>query len=228
MSSPDLLLNPAWHALTSKHRALGETSQKAARYRRAISPFAALADDGNLEDLNGFVDPGQGVIFMCAGAVESAPGWKPVAEVAVLQMICRETVVTDYPVVGRELGADDVAQMLALAGLTDPGPFLPGTIEMGRYLGVETDGELIAMAGERFCLNGWTEVSGVCTHPSAEGRGLAKALVAELMRGIIGREQIPFLHVRRGSPSEQIAIRAYERLGFESHQEIQAQAFVRE
>lgn len=118
--------------------------------------------------------------------------------------------------------------MLSLTQLTDPGPFLEGTIQMGRYLGVERDGKLVAMAGERFCLDGWTEISGVCTHPEAEGQGLAKSLVAELMRGILAAGQRPFLHVRIGSPAEHAAVAAYERLGFERHWEVRAQVFVRE
>ena len=228
MSNPDLLANPAWHALTGQQRTLGVCGLKAARYQRVIAPFAALADDGGLEDLNEFVAPGQGVVFMCADAVDGAPGWKSVAQVSILQMICPEPAIADFPIVGRELGMDDVPQMLALTDLTEPGPFLPETVRMGRYLGVEEQGELIAMAGERFRLDGWTEISGVCTHPTAEGRGLAKALVAELVRGIVACGQAPFLHVRRGSPSEQAAIAAYRKLGFESHQEIHAQVFVRE
>lgn len=228
MSDPDLLANPAWYALAGRQRALGECGLKAARYQRRISPFAALADDGCLEDLNELVEPGQGVVFMCANAVTGAAGWNSVAEVSILQMICPEPAASEIPVIGRELGIDDVEQMLALTDLTDPGPFLPETIRMGRYLGVEEHGELVAMAGERFCLEGWTEISGVCTHPAAEGRGFAKALVAGLLRGIAERGQTPFLHVRRGSPSEQAAITAYRKLGFEAHQEIQAQVFVRE
>ena len=64
--------------------------------------------------------------------------------------------------------------MRALAKLTDPGPFFEETIKMGRYLGVEEDGELIAMAGERFRMDGWVEVSGVCTHPTRRGEGWRK------------------------------------------------------
>ncbi|TNF90892.1 MAG: GNAT family N-acetyltransferase [Gammaproteobacteria bacterium] len=228
MSDADLLLNPAWHALRGRQRTLGSQGASAALYHRRISPFAALSAEGSLDDLVDLVEPGQGVVFMASDSVEHRSGWKPVAEVSILQMICHEPQHADYEPVGRELGPGDVPAMLRLTKLTDPGPFLEGTIQMGRYLGVEESGELIAMAGERFCLDGWTEISGVCTHPHAEGRGLAKALVAELMRGIEAIGHTPFLHVRIGSPSEQAAVAAYERLGFERHREIKAQVFVRE
>ena len=227
MSNRDLLDDPAWHALTGRQNGLAVGGPKAACYRPGISPFAAITPDSGLESMADVVASGQGVVFMCADPPAGARGWKQVAEVFVLQMICARPLSQDYPGVGRELGAEDVAQMLALTELTEPGPFLEGTIEMGRYLGVEENGELIAMAGERFCLDGWTEISGVCTHPDAEGRGLAKALVAELVAGVFAAGHTPFLHVRRGSPSEQAAIAAYERLGFEAHQELMARVFVR-
>ena len=71
----------------------------------------------------------------------------------------------------------NVAAMLALVELTQPGPFAPRTIELGRYLGVHDNGQLVAMAGERCRLPGYREVSAVCTHPDARGRGLADRLL---------------------------------------------------
>ena len=43
------------------------------------------------------------------------------------------------------------------------------------------------------------EISGVCTHPEFQGRGLARRLVAELVRRELGRDQTPFLHVLRAN-----------------------------
>lgn len=223
-----VLDNPIWHAIRSRQRDLGLVAPQAVLYRRGLSPFAALGEDGSLEDLEGLVEPGQVVIFMCRLEVEARPGWQPIGGMPVHQMVCTKPELTDHELVGCELGAADVARMRALTKLTDPGPFLEETIKMGRYLGIKEDGELIAMAGERFCLDGWVEVSGVCTHPDAEGRGLAKALVSSLVERIVADGQTPFLHVRKGSPSEQAAIAAYRKLGFEHHQQILAQAFVRE
>lgn len=50
----------------------------------------------------------------------------------------------------RTLGDHDAADMLALATLTEPGPFLLHTHHMGRFFGIHVDGRLVAMAGERF------------------------------------------------------------------------------
>ena len=49
----------------------------------------------------------------------------------------------------RKLTEADVPEMLALTKLTEPGPFLPRTIELGSYFGIHDAGSLVAMAGER-------------------------------------------------------------------------------
>src|SRR5580704_11855881 len=63
----------------------------------------------------------------------------------------------------------DVPEMLALTKLTNPGPFGTRTHEMGDYFGIRVAGTLAAMAGERLRLQGYTEVSAVCTHPDHLG-----------------------------------------------------------
>jgi predicted GNAT family acetyltransferase len=113
------------------------------------------------------------------------------------------------------LGAADVPEMLELVAQTEPGPFLTRTIELGDYLGIRCDGALVAMAGERFHLYGWTEISAVCTEPEHRGRGLASQLVGALIAGIQLRSQRAFLHVLSTNTG---AIRLYEELGFRVRQ----------
>ena len=109
------------------------------------------------------------------------------------------------------LGDRDVPEMLALAERTQPGPFRPRTIEMGRYLGIRRDGRLVAMAGERVHPPGWTEISAVCTDEAFRGQGLASRLVLAVAAGIRERHETPFLHA---TATNVTAIRLYERLGF--------------
>src|SRR5262249_29997713 len=71
----------------------------------------------------------------------------------------------------------DAPEMLALALLTKPGPFRTRTHRLGRFLGVRDRGKLVAMAGERLTLDGFTEISAVCTHPDYRGRGYGAALL---------------------------------------------------
>jgi predicted GNAT family acetyltransferase len=102
--------------------------------------------------------------------------------------------------------------MIELTALTKPGPFNRRTHELGTYLGIRGDGELVAMAGERMKVPGYTEVSAVCTRPGHTGNGYARLLMMEVMRRIIERGETPFLHVREDNAK---AIELYERLGFD-------------
>ena len=65
------------------------------------------------------------------------------------------------------LGDADAAEMLTLAALTQPEPFLARTHTMCRFIGLRVNGRLAAMAGERMRFPGHVEVSGVCTHPDS-------------------------------------------------------------
>jgi len=110
-----------------------------------------------------------------------------------------------------ELGPKDSPEMVELAHLTKPGPFGTRTHELGTYLGIRREGKLVAMAGERLKVPGYTEVSAVCTHPAHTGKGYARVLMMQVMEGIRRRGEIPFLHVRQDNTR---AVELYERLGF--------------
>ncbi len=109
------------------------------------------------------------------------------------------------------LSAADIPEMLELVATTDPGPFLERTIELGTYLGLRRDGALVAMAGERMHIDGWTEISAVCTLPAYRGQRLSSRLVRDLIARIRARDERPFLHVLTSNTP---AIAVYETLGF--------------
>jgi predicted GNAT family acetyltransferase len=109
------------------------------------------------------------------------------------------------------LGDGDAAEMLALATLTEPGPFFRRTHQLGDFIGVKQGGKLVAMAGERMKPQGFTEVSGVCTHPEHRGRGYAGGLMRIVAQRILARGETPFLHVYAHNTG---AIALYEALGF--------------
>jgi len=74
------------------------------------------------------------------------------------------------------------------------------------------------MAGERLRFSGYTEISGVCTHPDCRGRGLARGLSAVVAQRIQQRGEQPFLHAWK---SNLAAIRLYESLGFVHRSDVQ-------
>ena len=94
---------------------------------------------------------------------------------------------------------------------------LPRTVIMGDYWGVRRDGRLVAMAGQRLHMTGWTEISGVCADPAFRGQGLARHLVSRLTGSILGRGERAFLHSELANAS---AIALYESLGYETRAEM--------
>ena len=125
-------------------------------------------------------------------------------------MIC-EASVASPPVAPLSLGTTDVPEMLELTAATEPGPFLPQTIQMGSYFGIRaSDGRLAAMAGERLQSTAFTEISAVCTHPEFRGRGYARDLTTFLAAQILASGKTPFLHVK----SENGAKVVYQKIGF--------------
>lgn len=144
--------------------------------------------------------------------VAAPPGAQVVQHADVWQMVATD-LSPDAPrnVEIVPLTDADAPRMRTLADLTEPGPFLASTHRLGEFIGVVRDGVLAAMAGERLKPAGFTEVSGVCTHPDHRGQGYAAVLTHAVARKIQDRGETPFLHVYAGNIG---AIRVYEALGF--------------
>lgn len=213
---PHPLDNAAWHALTGPHAPLAEGDGAARRYPADVSFFAAVdgLDAAGWDALAGLAGPGGVVVLSRVGLPGPADGWTEVQRVPSDQMILAGDLAPagDGPGVAiRKLTAADVPAMLELTGLARPGPFFPGTFRLGGYAGVEEGGRLVAMAGRRLRLDGFAEVSAVCVHPDATGRGLGSAVTRHVARRILARGETPFLHVAHGNDR---AKAVYERLGF--------------
>jgi ribosomal protein S18 acetylase RimI-like enzyme len=215
-SDEALLDNPAYAALYGPHARFAQVSGRARRYPVDVAPFLGLPSPPSAQDWRdaaGLVAPGT-FVGVRYGDAELPDGWQAVDTFDLVQMVgewvtgvaCAEAI---------PLGAADVPEMLELVAQTEPGPFLTRTIELGDYLGIRRDGVLVAIAGERFRLDGWTEISAVCTNPNYRGRGLASRLMGALIAGIQGRSERVFLHVLSTNTG---AIGLYEELGFRVRQ----------
>ncbi len=204
--------NPAYASLCGAHARLAQVRGRARRYPEDVAPFLALPSPPTAQDWRDaaeLVAPGAYVAGRYDGA-EPPDGWRAVQAFDLVQMI-EERVTGADCAEAIPLGVADVPEMLELVAETEPGPFLTRTIELGDYLGIRRDGELVAMAGERFHLDGWTEISAVCTKPNHRGQGLASQLMGALIAGIQRRSERVFLHVMSTNTG---AIRLYEELGF--------------
>jgi predicted GNAT family acetyltransferase len=193
----------------------------ARRYAADVNLFAAARDDSAeaLTALTELVHPGERVFLADVPDVAVPSGLDLIKSAKGVQMVATRSIQVvaegDDDIV--HLTDADAPEMLALATLTEPGPFLARTHTMGTFRGIRIGGRLAAMAGERFRFPGYTEVSGVCTHPDFRGRGLARRLSAAVAAHIESRGERPFLHAWK---TNSVAISLYESLGFELRTEI--------
>ncbi|HEX4049090.1 MAG TPA: GNAT family N-acetyltransferase [Elusimicrobiota bacterium] len=215
MSGGDRPLDrPIWEALSTTHASMAEGGSLAKRYPREVSPLAALREQSPeaYAALGRLLAPEEAAVLFLNEPPRPPAGWTLVRDGRLEQRVCSAPPAPPRSAAGIEpLGPDEAPEMLALAELTKPGPFRSRTVEFGGYIGIRDAGRLVAMAGQRTRPAGYTEISAVCTHPDARGRGHAEALIAALARTIFGRGEIPFLGVR---PDNEGARRLYERLGF--------------
>ncbi len=222
-----VLDNVIWKALTTRQAGFADSVDNARRFQRNVTSLTAFSEatPAGYESLARLVGPGKktGSLFLDEPYRPRA-GWEALTTAPLLQMVFENHgdaskkdgaeksagTAASRPAI-LELGAQDSPEMVELTTLCKPGPFGTRTHELGTYLGIRREGRLIAMAGERLKVPGYTEVSAVCTHPEHTGKGYAAALMMEVMRLIRERGETPFLHVREANTR---AIELYNRLGF--------------
>ncbi|PZQ59988.1 MAG: GNAT family N-acetyltransferase [Phenylobacterium zucineum] len=227
MTSAHPLDHAVWSALTGRQASLALIDGGARRFDPAYGVFAALEDHSasSLAGLATLVAAHGDVAMLQADPPAAAPGLGIVSQDLGVQMVAGRVTAgpaPDFEIV--PLGDGDGPEMLALATLTQPGPFFERTHQLGDFFGVRKDGELIAMAGERMKPDGFTEVSGVCTHPDHRGRGYAGTLMRLVAGRILDRGETPFLHAYASNTG---AIALYETLGFTVRREVLMTRFSR-
>lgn len=223
----NMLDRPVWASLSTSQADLSEGDSLARRFRRDVNLFASACDDTEpaLAAMAQLVRPGESIFVLQVPEIVTPPGLTVTKEAMGVQMV-RTTRIPADEAAGDiiELSDGDAPEMLELAALTEPGPFLPRTHVMGTFLGIRIDGRLAAMAGERMRFPGFTEVSGVCTHPEFRGSGLARRLSAAVAAEIEARGEIPFLHAWKTNAA---AISLYEKLGFRLRSEVHVAVLAR-
>ncbi|MCX4734047.1 GNAT family N-acetyltransferase [Streptomyces sp. NBC_01363] len=204
--------NPVRSALTGPHAHFAERRGRILRYQADVAPWVAIPDvpeAGDWDDASALAGPG-GAVTITAFREPPPDDWEIVFRAEGVQLVDAGVATAPFPEAVR-LGPADVPDMLALVERTRPGPFLPRTVELGTYLGVRREGVLVAMAGERLHLPGWSEISAVCTDESVRGQGLGTGLVRAVAHEIGRRGETSFLHAAASNTN---AVRLYESLGF--------------
>jgi ribosomal protein S18 acetylase RimI-like enzyme len=205
---------PIWNALTTRQQALAEGGALARRYPREVGPFADIVDMSpeSFAALGALMSGTEIAVLFTPDAVTAPDAFQVRLADTGEQMVGTpaESSLPGVEIV--TLGAADVPEMMALVELTKPGPFGTRTHELGTFLGIRIDGQLVAMTGERMKPGHYTEMTAVCVHPSHRGRGYAQALLGAVARQIVARGEIPFLHVFTSNES---AIALYRRQGME-------------
>lgn len=213
-----LLDNIVWNTLAGPHARFSLGTDTARRYAPGFSPILGFANREcpDFAALTDYCDPGES--FYCEGWSGNIPeGWRLDFEATMIMMVWEGAIpASDEAPEAIRLGTEHIPQAMELTTLTHPGPFGPRTIELGDYFGFFEGERLMAMAGERLYAGPFREISGVCTHPDFQGRGLARRLMLKLIRLQIQRNEISFLHVMGDNGR---ARELYARLGFREYRE---------
>jgi predicted GNAT family acetyltransferase len=206
--------HPVWNALITTQSALAQGGTLARRYPRQIAPFAAMIDTSSQSyaALGALMSRTDQVVLFTPEPVTAPAEFKILLATTGEQMIGTPAEISSGANEIMTLGSDDVAAMMELTKLTNPGPFAVRAHELGSFLGIKVGGQLVAMAGERMKPADYTEITAVCVHPLHRRHGYAQLLLGAIARQILARQEIPFLHVFSSNES---AIALYRRQGMQ-------------
>lgn len=210
-----LLDNPIWNALDTVHQDFSTGNRVIKRYSEGTIPFMGMANpDGEFLRQIAPCFKVNEEIFLKDELDFIQEGWELLNKLNCLQMVyvpaLNKEVDMDAIV---KLSVNDAGDLSQLINLVQPGFFKEKTSSLGDYYGIKKNGKLIAAAGERFNLNGFTELSAVCTHPDHTGNGYAQRLLNVLCNKNLAQGNTPFLHV---VDTNTRAVKIYEHLDFKT------------
>lgn len=209
-----LLDNPIYYALNSSHHNFAKGAENAKFYKEDMAAFAGLKTNSfsDFEKLYQLSQSESVFVIFSILPLKIPKQWELLTDLNMYQMVFEgENMPIKKDIVFADLREENVAEMIALVDLTKPGPFLNRTIDFGNYTGIFQNKKLVAMAGHRFNLSTYCEISAVCTHPDYLGNGYASILLHEQIRRITARQETPFLHVRKDNEE---AVKLYQKIGF--------------
>ena len=221
-----LLDNIMWSCLSGPHAKFATGEGAVRRYAPGFSPIVGFEDPHNpdFDTLARYCEPGDS-FYTDIWNGPAPPGWRIDKDARMWKMVWRAPMpVEDAAPDAIPLRPEHASQAVELAKLTNPGPFGIRTPELGEYFGYFDGGRLIAMAGERMCAGDLQEVSGICTHPAFQGRGLAGKLTLKLVYRQMQRGMTSFLHV---ISTNDAARGLYEKMGYRDYLETPVRVITR-
>ena len=213
-----LLDNIMWNCMSGPHARFATGAGDVRRYAPGFSPIVGCRDPArpDFAMLARYCEPGES-FYIDIWSGTAPAGWQIAREARMFKMVWDAPAPRDDAAPDAiPLRPEHASQAVELATLTNPGPFGIRTPELGEYFGYFDGDRLIAMAGERMCAGDLHEVSGICTHPQFQGRGLAKKLTLKLVHRQMRRGKTPFLHVMsHNEPARAL----YAKMGFRDYLE---------
>ena len=212
--------DPIRDALTGPHHAFARAHGSAVRYPADVAAFAAT---DSFDDLRAIVAPGERIAFFTPEPVVVPDGWTRLGERWIEQMVYA----------GRSCRSRG-ARALAPATRT-PRDARPGarprnrarswlrTHELGRYIGIRSEGGSRRWPASGCSTHDATEISAVCTAPEFRGRGYGRTLMEAMLAHVQADGRTPFLHVKNENGAKAL----YERLGFHVRREMRLTVFTR-
>ena len=217
MSYNSVLDNPIWNALNTGDAEKNRGNEQVRHFDINTAPFIGI-ENWNEDSQRKIIElhqPEREWFLLIADTIQFIDQLELLVTMPIHQLVC--TNLNRSPIKHNEikyipLNESHVDEMILLTALTKPGPFSKNTIQFGNYHGIFDNDKLVAMGGERMHVANYTEISAICTHPDAQGKGYAASITQFLAAAIIEKGQIPFLHARTDNTK---AIEIYKRLGFE-------------
>lgn len=216
--------NPVWNALSETHSPIAISYDDAKFYMPGFAPFGGFVGNKNIAAaVVDFIKQSEG-FYILGQRPTVGPGVELKSHLVVHQMLIEKTLQSS----GEEkivlLNGQFDKELFELVNMVQPGYFREATGKMGAYFGIFQNNKLVAAAGERMKLNGFTEVSAIVTDPAYTGKGFARQLMLYTMDKIFSENKIPFLHV---AENNERAIRLYEWMGFETRKKMDVWHFIK-
>lgn len=215
-----------WNCLAGPQARFSTGSGAMRRYAPGLSPIVAFADPHNPDfaELEKHSAPGD-YFYVDVWSGPAPAGWRIDREARMFKMVWEAPMpAEDAAPDAIMLRTEHAKQAVELATLTNPGPFGIRTPELGEYFGYFAGDKLVAMAGERMEIEDLREISGICTHPDYQGRGLARKLTLKLVHREMQRGLTPYLHVMGHNTG---ARALYNKMGFRDYLETTVRVITR-